>query len=669
MTTLLSSSLRVIAVGALLAAVAVRAVAEPALPGFSIEQYSSVPSPQQVSVDPTGVLFVGNGTNQPDYPPVQIHRVVSDDQLAEDYGAAGLRDPDGVVVDSDGSITGTPGSVLVGSYAGSGRGQVAVIYPDQSVAVLWGPTTAFTNINSLLFDSTRRLLFLDTEVKKVFASTGDFPSVLFSQANSLASIAIDSVDRIYTSDFTGTVAVHAPDGTLINGALATGLGTWPVLLHGPCGVAWDDLLYVINYDTGEFLKIDANGDRTVIGSGFQGASWATFGPDCALYVTLPGRIVRILPVSSGSPMIPGLSTEIFASLPLPQQLSFDQSGGLFVGNGTNHPNYPPVPIWRIGLGGIPVEEYGNEPLSDPDGVHVDALGTIAGVSGAVLVGSYAGNGNGQIAAVYPDGSVAVLWQPSPLLGNPNTLLIDSSGRLLILDMGGTVLASTGDSPTALFSSATALVSMAIDAVGRIYTSDIGGTIAIHAPDGSLMNDALVTGLGSSSVLFHGPCGTAWGDFLYSTNSGTGELLQIDDYGVTTVVGTDFQDAGWATFGPDRSLYVTFPESIVRFSDPVSSVRGAMSSSPGGLLVAPVPARTGESLEIRLSLTSPGPVWLDLYDVHGRLCSSAVERQLPVGVHILTWRPQDLHGQLASGAYVLRATCGGRKAVQRVVFIR
>jgi hypothetical protein len=181
----------------------------------------------------------------------------------------------------------------VGSYAGGGRGQVAAISPDGTVTVLWGPTSAFTNINSLIFDSTHRLLFIDADVKRVFASSGGFPSALFNLANSPASIAVDAIDHIYTSDITGTIAVHAADGSLINSALATGLGTWPVLLRGPCGSAWEDVLYAINYDTGDFIRIDTNGVQTTIGSGFQGASWATFGPDCALYVTVPGKILRI----------------------------------------------------------------------------------------------------------------------------------------------------------------------------------------------------------------------------------------------------------------------------------------------------------------------------------------------------------------------------------------
>jgi hypothetical protein len=658
----------VLAVGPLLCAVAFPAFGDPSLPGFSIEQYSSVPYPQQVSVAPSGVLFVGNGTNAPDYPAVKVHRIMSDDQPAEEYGFTGLRDPDGVVVDSHGSITGAPGSLLVGSYAGGGRGQVAAISPDGTVTVLWGPTSAFTNINSLIFDSTHRLLFIDADVKRVFASSGGFPSALFNLANSPASIAVDAIDHIYTSDITGTIAVHAADGSLINSALATGLGTWPVLLRGPCGSAWEDVLYAINYDTGDFIRIDTNGVQTTIGSGFQGASWATFGPDCALYVTVPGKILRIVPSTSTSPVIPGLSAEIFASLPFPQQLSFGHDDNLFVGNGENHPNFPPVRIRRVGYRGSPVEEYGNTPISDPDGIQVDRLGAITGVAGAVLVGAYAGNGSGQISAIYPDETVSVLWPPSALLGNPNTLLFDSTNRLIILSMEGHVLSTTGSTPTVLFSEPNILASMAIDSADRIYTATTSGTISVHSSDGSPINSNLVSGLGAWPVLFHGSCGSAWGDFLYATNSNTGELLRIDDSGVATAVGTGFQGAGWATFGPDCSLYVSFPQRIERFWSPASSVLETDSPLHGGLLVTPMPARSGQKLEIRLSLASPELVRLDLYSVSGRLCSSYAAGVLPSGTHAISWSPKGPSGPLASGVYFLCATSGSERAVQKIVLL-
>ena len=98
------------------------------------------------------------------------------------------------------------------------------------------------------------------------------------------------------------------------------------------------------------------------------------------------------------------------------RLAFEPSGVLYVGN-----NDSPAKIHRIGVGGSPIEEFGDTALLDPDAVTFDASGAISGMAGSVLVGNSdpIGQGPGFIAAILPDQStVIVLGGPEIGLDNP-----------------------------------------------------------------------------------------------------------------------------------------------------------------------------------------------------------------------------------------------------------
>ena len=57
-------------------------------------------------------------------------------------------DPDTVLFDETGSISGTPGAVLVGGYVGGGSlGQISIIFPDETVGTLLGPSDQLGNVH------------------------------------------------------------------------------------------------------------------------------------------------------------------------------------------------------------------------------------------------------------------------------------------------------------------------------------------------------------------------------------------------------------------------------------------------------------------------------------------------------------------------------------------
>jgi len=261
------------------------------------------------------------------------------------------------------------------------------------------------------------------------------------------------------------------------------------------------------------------------------------------------------PVLAGTPSVPGFSVETYAVFPtdvLPLDISFAPSGVLFVSNDNNSGGG--VTIYRVGVGGTPVEPYG--PLIyDPDPVAFDADGSVASVPGSV----FTGNITGKVFEIDPDQQSSVCATGSPV-SNPTDLVLDSQGRLLIADVGGVSrLTQCGTAPTQVFNLPVAAVSIDVDGQGRIFTTADDGRVRIHASAGTLLTDSCVTGLSASFLAVgHGTC--PWGTDLYVVNGGTRELLRVTvgpDAGCTqAVIGTDL-DEGWGlAFGPDNALYVS-----------------------------------------------------------------------------------------------------------------
>ncbi|MBI1926739.1 PEP-CTERM sorting domain-containing protein [Candidatus Poribacteria bacterium] len=277
-------------------------LAAPIVPGFTVTPYATVPVPAILSFDPSGVLYVGLDDNAPSG--AKIRRVGVGGSPVVEYGASGRFDPDTVLFDAVGAISGTPGTVLVGGYTSDAftSGLISMIRPDQSVANLFGPTATFFNPSDMTFDGTGRFLFTDSDARKrsVFVSTGGFPSTLFTLPGTARpfAVAIDAANRIFTSADDGTLRIHDTAGNLVNGSFATGLGTIPGLAFGT-GAAFGTDLYAIDFSSGNLLRFDMFGNATVFGQGFTSGEDLAFGPDGALYVSErnTNRILRITPAA------------------------------------------------------------------------------------------------------------------------------------------------------------------------------------------------------------------------------------------------------------------------------------------------------------------------------------------------------------------------------------
>lgn len=252
-------------------------------PGFRIAVYARVREPMKLSFSRHGNLYVGR------QPGTRIHKVAPGGRPVAEFGPP-MVDPDAVLVDSAGTISGKRHAVLVG-----GGGILAAIYPTQTAAVIF--SSGFADVDDMQFDRRGRLIFSD-DLPRVLASTGGPPGVLFSTPSRPGSIAIDEDNRIFVALADGTISVYTPDGMLADRAFASGLaGLDTYLAFGSGAGGFGRFLYVLSGST--LLRFNMNGNRTVIGTGFQvgpsSGTGFTFGPDHALYVSdyQANRVLRI----------------------------------------------------------------------------------------------------------------------------------------------------------------------------------------------------------------------------------------------------------------------------------------------------------------------------------------------------------------------------------------
>lgn len=255
--------------------------------GYSVSVYAQVPEPMKLSFAPSGALYVGRQEGR------TIHRVAPFGRSVSEFGPP-MVDPDAVLFDASGRISGVPNAVLVG-----GGGILAAIFQDQTARVVFN--AGFDDVDDMKFDHAGRLVFSDDR-QQVLVSSGNTPSVLFPLPDRPGSIAIDEDDRIYVALADGTIRIYTPDGALADAAFARGLaGLDTYLAFGPGAGGFGKALYVLSGD--ELFRFDRNGKPHKIGAGFNvGPSSGTgfvFGPDKSLYVSDHSQN-RILKISRGN---------------------------------------------------------------------------------------------------------------------------------------------------------------------------------------------------------------------------------------------------------------------------------------------------------------------------------------------------------------------------------
>lgn len=256
---------------------------------FNVAVYARVDEPMKLSFGPDGALYAGRQGGD------RIHRIAPGGRSVTEFGPP-MVDPDAVLVDAAGAISGVANSVLVG-----GGGILAAIFQDQTSRVIFN--SGFADVDDMKFDETRRLVFSD-DAPQVLVSKGSPPTVLFRTPSRPGSIAIDGDNRIFVALGDGTIRIYNADGTLADSSFASGLaGLDTYLAFSPRGGGFGNDLYVLNGR--ELLRFNKHGKATVIGSGFNvGPSSGTgfvFGPDKSLYVSeyYENRVLKITRARGG----------------------------------------------------------------------------------------------------------------------------------------------------------------------------------------------------------------------------------------------------------------------------------------------------------------------------------------------------------------------------------
>jgi len=284
--------------------VAFQVQAQPVVPGFTVETYATVAGPVGLSFAADGALFAGRDI--PDSmggDTVKIHRIPPGGGAGVEFGASGIPDPDGVLVDLDGSISGTAGAVVVtGQVPGAPTmGQIVAVLPDESIITLFGPSTSLHNPNYLARGSGG-LLISDSDLSQLLEFVPPGPPTVFVPAASAPTfVAVAGPNHVFISHADGVIRRYDAVGALIDDNFVTGLGGGVPLAVSPDGPFGTNLFLIDQ--SGQLLSVAPDGSSTVAGTGFPTSlGEIEFGPDKALYVAsfAAGEILRVAPAAETS---------------------------------------------------------------------------------------------------------------------------------------------------------------------------------------------------------------------------------------------------------------------------------------------------------------------------------------------------------------------------------
>ncbi|MBI1379933.1 MAG: hypothetical protein GC161_02450 [Planctomycetaceae bacterium] len=269
------------------------------VPGFAVSQYATVTDPVMLSFGPDGSLYVGRDPAAGgSATPVLVSKVGPGGAPVTSLGNVSTSDPDTVLLDVEGTISGVPGTLLVSGLLTSGAvGHLSGIRPDGTVVTLYAQAD-WANIVEMKFDNNGRFLFTAVESRSIWSSTGGTPTVLATLPGSAYptyfTVAPDNRIAVGSSD--GVVRIYNANGTLANASFVS-FASLAGLEYGKGGAFGNDL-YAIDASAGTLVRVNAAGVKTTIGTGFATGNATkdlAFGPSGDLFVSVNtiDRVLRI----------------------------------------------------------------------------------------------------------------------------------------------------------------------------------------------------------------------------------------------------------------------------------------------------------------------------------------------------------------------------------------
>jgi hypothetical protein len=263
-----------------------RCATDPVVPCATTTVYAIVTDPTTLSFAPDGTLYAGRdnaGSGGTSADAVKIHRIGLGGAPVGEFGNTTIRDPDAVVFDSAGIISGIPGSVIVGGVDSGVNGRLARIAPGGTVTSLFGPSAVIENPTKFLFTGPGRLLFTDYNNLAVMVMTNATPQAFCSTPDAPYALAQDGLGRILVSSgATNRIRLYSAMGVLLSNVFVTAQARSP-LARGP-GNAWGTNVYFMGTN-GALQSVSPTGVVAEHGTGFEAFEDMEFGPDGALYLS------------------------------------------------------------------------------------------------------------------------------------------------------------------------------------------------------------------------------------------------------------------------------------------------------------------------------------------------------------------------------------------------
>ncbi len=189
-----------------------------------------------------------------------------------------------------------------------------------------------------------------------------------------------------------------------------------------------------------------------------------------------------------------------------------------------------------------------------------------------------------------------------------------------------------------------------------------GTCIEQLPDGGYL-------LGGYAKSF----GDTDGDFWIVRTDANGDSLWSQLYGGTeleTLRGMDLTlDGGYVLAGRTRSCGKVEQVWLIRLAEDLTGIGESeyAQSIPSGLALSPVtPNPVLSHMSFDLNTMVSGQADVSVYDLYGRCVAVIHSGQLAEGTHSFMWTvPQNI----ASGTYIVRASCGDLFAATRIAIIR
>jgi hypothetical protein len=352
-----------------------------AVPGFEVTTYANVTDPVLLSFGPDGSLYVGrdpmaSGSTTP----VHVSRVAPGGSPVTSLGNAPISDPDSILLDVAGTISGVPGTLIVAGLLGTNSGRISGIQPNGTVVTLFD-TGNWANVIEMKFDLNGRFLFTALESRSIWSSTGGAPTILATLPGSAypTYLTIGSDNRIVVGGSDNVLRIYNADGSLANGGLATFSGL-AGLEYSPGGAFGTDL-YGIDSVAGTLVRVNSAGQKSTVGTGFA-TGFSTkdiaFSSSGSLYVSVntSDKVLRI-----ASPW-ENLGYALGGAQGLPQLLPLGvATGGAVTSFNLSQAQSASFGAIVLGVSRIDLPLYGGVLVPNPDLL----LTYVTGVSGQAAV--------------------------------------------------------------------------------------------------------------------------------------------------------------------------------------------------------------------------------------------------------------------------------------------